>query len=26
MSNDYMKAIQNGATYVRVGSAIFNEN
>jgi hypothetical protein len=26
MSNDYMKAIQNGATYVRIGSAIFNEN
>ena len=26
MSNDYVKAIQNGATYVRVGSAIFNEN
>ena len=26
MSNDYIKAIQNGATYVRVGSAIFNEN
>lgn len=25
MSNDYVKAIQNGATYVRVGSAIFNE-
>jgi pyridoxal phosphate enzyme (YggS family) len=26
MSNDYMSAIQNGATYVRIGSAIFNKN
>jgi phytoene dehydrogenase-like protein len=26
MSNDYISAIQNGATYVRIGSAIFNKN
>jgi hypothetical protein len=26
MSNDYIRAIQNGATYVRIGSAIFNKN
>jgi pyridoxal phosphate enzyme (YggS family) len=26
MSNDYMSAIENGATYVRIGSAIFNKN
>jgi pyridoxal phosphate enzyme (YggS family) len=26
MSNDYMNAIQNGATYVRIGSAIFIKN
>ena len=26
MSNDYTSAIQNGATYVRIGSAIFNKN
>jgi pyridoxal phosphate enzyme (YggS family) len=26
MSNDYMSAIQNGATFVRIGSAIFNKN
>ena len=26
MSNDYISAIENGATYVRIGSAIFNKN
>ena len=26
MSNDYKEAISNGATYVRIGSAIFNKN
>jgi pyridoxal phosphate enzyme (YggS family) len=26
MSNDYISAIQNGATHVRIGSAIFNKN
>jgi pyridoxal phosphate enzyme (YggS family) len=26
MSNDYISAIQNGATYVRIGSAIFIKN
>ena len=26
MSNDYISAIQNGATYVRIGSSIFNKN
>ena len=25
MSNDYISAIQNGSTYVRIGSAIFKE-
>jgi uncharacterized pyridoxal phosphate-containing UPF0001 family protein len=25
MSNDYIKAIKNGSTYVRIGSAIFGE-
>ena len=25
MSNDYLKAINNGSTFVRVGSAIFGE-
>ena len=26
MSNDYMPAIKNGSTFIRVGSAIFNSN
>lgn len=26
MSNDYMSAIKNGSTFIRVGSAIFNSN
>ena len=26
MSNDYISAIKNGATFIRVGSAIFNSN
>lgn len=26
MSNDYMEAIKNGSTFIRVGSAIFNYN
>jgi pyridoxal phosphate enzyme (YggS family) len=26
MSNDYISAIQNGATHVRIGSVIFNKN
>ena len=26
MSNDYKDAISNGATYVRVGSSIFNKD
>jgi pyridoxal phosphate enzyme (YggS family) len=26
MSNDYIEAIKNGSTFIRVGSAIFNSN
>ena len=26
MSNDYILAIKNGSTFIRVGSAIFNSN